>query len=114
MKTLRIFHSAGQGAFYSEVHQNTGSNSGFTIVFDFGSLTLKDKKLELLVSSAFRKKHIIDILFISHFHTDHVNGLDFLKKNYRIKKVVLPLLDDTAKILMKISNFINYGILFGN
>lgn len=107
MKTLRIFHPIGQGAFYSEVHEN--DNTKFTIVYDCGSSTFKGKKMETLVSSTFPENYEIDILFISHFHTDHVNGIEFLKKKFKIKKVILPLLDDEAKSLLKISNFINFG-----
>ena len=32
----------------------------------------------------------IDILFISHFDDDHVNGLAELSKKHRIKRIVIP------------------------
>jgi len=110
MKTLRIFHPVGQGAYYTEVHENTAGDSVFTVVFDCGSSTFTGKKLEALVGAAFAKNHQIDILFLSHFHADHINGIDYLKKKYKIKNVVLPLLDDEAKVLQKVSNFLDSGI----
>ncbi len=105
MNLIRIFHPIGQGAFYTERHKF--DNRAFTIVYDCGSKTLKEVELERKISSTFRKDESIDILFISHFHEDHINGLDFLKKHCKIKRVVIPLLDEKAKVLIKISNFIN-------
>ncbi|MDR0231383.1 MAG: MBL fold metallo-hydrolase [Dysgonamonadaceae bacterium] len=105
MGLIRTFHPIGQGAFYTERH--TFNNNVFTIVYDCGSKTLSESEMERKISSTFRKNEKIDILFISHFHEDHVNGLDFLKNHCKIKRVVLPLLDEQAKALIKVSNFIN-------
>ena len=87
----RTFHPIGQGAFYSEQHKN------FTIVYDCGSKT-KSSISDLVVKNAFPENHIIDILFISHFDKDHVNKISILKNQYKIKRVVLPLLHDFQKI----------------
>lgn len=70
--------------------------------------------MEAKITSAFPKGHIIDVLFISHFHADHINGIDILKKHYQIKTVVLPLIDLEAKTLSKINNYLNGGNTFGN
>ena len=105
MTLTRTFHPIGQGAFYTERHNINGIE--FTVVYDCGSTTLKGEKLETKIKSTFPKNHSIDILFISHFHSDHINGIETLKKNYKIKKVVLPLIDDDAKTLLKISNYIS-------
>lgn len=105
MTLTRIFHPIGQGAFYTERH-NVGGNE-FTVVYDCGSSTLKGKKLETKIKSTFPKGHKIDVLFISHFHSDHINGIEMLKDNYTIDKVVLPLIDDESKTLLKISNYLN-------
>lgn len=89
----RTFHPIGQGAFYSEQHKN------FTIVYDCGSKT-KSSISDLVVKNAFPENHIIDILFISHFDKDHVNKISILKKQYKIKRVILPLLHDSQKIFL--------------
>jgi len=103
----RTFHPVGQGAFYSETHDC--NRDKFTIVYDCGSLTDKGIHMKSIIESAFKKKEsekkpIIDILFISHFHADHINGIKYLKTHCEIKKVVIPLIDDFTKIVLKINN----------
>lgn len=107
-KLERTFHAIGQGAFYTEKHNFNGKN--FIIVYDCGSTSLKRRELEMKIEKAFpqNSEKIIDILFISHFHADHTNGIEFLAKNYKIKRVVIPLIDDEAKILLQVSNLIEY------
>ena len=96
----RIFHTIGQGAFYSERHEN------INIVYDCGTEWKNRAKsiFNKVVTQSFSKKEIIDILFISHFDYDHVSKIQTLKKHVKeIKRVVLPLLHDNEKILL--SNF---------
>lgn len=123
MNLIRIFHPVGQGAFYSERH--FFNKKEFTIVYDCGSKTISGKRLESKIKSTFHKNHIIDVLFISHFHSDHINGIEVLKNHCKIKSVVIPYLSDEAKILIKITNLIenkdtdsrlldNPGDFFGN
>lgn len=87
----RIFYPVGQGAFYVEKHGKRN------IVYDCGSDTFKakeyDEKKKQIIADAFSKEEEIDILFISHFHEDHVNMIPFLKDRVHIKRVVMPLLD---------------------
>lgn len=104
MILIRAFHPIGQGAFYTERHSFNGTE--FTVVYDCGSTTLKGKELERKIKSTFPKGHSIDILFISHFHADHINGIETLAKHCQIKKVVMPLIDEAAKALVKITNLI--------
>ena len=96
----RIFHTIGQGAFYSERHEN------INIVYDCGTEWKNRAKsiFNKVVTQSFSKNEIIDILFISHFDYDHVSKIQTLKKHVKeIKNVVLPLLHDNEKILL--SNF---------
>ena len=52
----RVFHPVGQGAFYSEHHDN------FTVVYDCGATS---KKLaSKVVAQSFKQNDVIDILFI--------------------------------------------------
>lgn len=91
----RIFHPVGQGAFYSERHEN------HNIVYDCGSVnTSKGQKV---VSQSFSKDEIIDILFISHFDYDHVSLIEHLKKSVKkIRVVVMPFLYDEKILLCNI------------
>jgi len=96
----RIFHTIGQGAFYSERHEN------INIVYDCGTEWKNRAKsiFNKVVTQSFSRKEIIDILFISHFDYDHVSKIQTLKKHVKeIKRVILPLLHDNEKILL--SNF---------
>ncbi|MDP0531844.1 MBL fold metallo-hydrolase [Porphyromonas gingivalis] len=104
----RIFYPVGQGAFYVEKHGDKN------IVYDCGSSTFEakesDKKKKRIIADAFSKEEEIDILFISHFHEDHVNMIPFLKDRVKkIKKVVLPLLSPDE--IFRLSCFY---ILLGN
>jgi hypothetical protein len=96
----RIFHTIGQGAFYSERHEN------INIVYDCGTEWSNRAKsiFDRVVTQSFNKNEIIDILFISHFDYDHVSKIETLKKQVKkIERVVLPLLHDNEKKLL--SNF---------
>jgi beta-lactamase superfamily II metal-dependent hydrolase len=105
MELIRTFHPVGQGAFYTERHNFNGTD--FTIVYDCGSTTLKGRKLERKIESTFPKDQQIDILFISHFHADHINGIEALAKHCKIKRVVMPFLDEDAKTLIRVNNLID-------
>lgn len=96
---IRTFHSVGQGALYSENFKN------FTFVYDCGSY--KNKELiESEIRNSFDSKENIDAIFISHFHEDHINGLEYLLKNYKIKYLFLPFLTEFEKIFLVIENSI--------
>lgn len=107
MKLIRTFHPIGQGAFYTE--RFNFSKDDFTVVYDCGSLTFREKKMEKIIKSTFPKNHSIDILFISHFHADHINGIEILAKHCKIQKVIMPLIDNQTKILVKVANLIGAG-----
>lgn len=89
----RIFYPVGQGAFYSERHENCN------IVYDCGSMSIS--KGRKVVSQRFSKEDIIDILFISHFDYDHISLIEDLKATVKeIRFVVMPLLHHNEKILL--------------
>lgn len=115
----RTFYPVGQGAFYVEEFK-LYDGSKFTIVYDCGSTTLKIRGIGKEIERVFPKGHQIDILFISHFHADHINGINKLKKHCKIKRVVLPLIEDEDEIIiLKILNYIEgdgdtYNLLIEN
>ena len=106
MDVIRTFHPIGQGAFYSEQFIDNGNGMG-VVVYDCGS----NNKNTLIKSipGCFPKGTEIDILFVSHFHADHINGIATLRNNYKIKKVVLPLVRPEDKVIIKIYNFVSKG-----
>lgn len=90
----RTFHPIGQGAFYTEKHQN------FNIVYDCGNWK-RAKLADHVVKQSFKSNEVIDILFISHFDADHVNKIIVLKNHCTaIRNVVLPLLHEQQKLLL--------------
>ncbi|MCK4441821.1 MAG: MBL fold metallo-hydrolase, partial [Sulfurovaceae bacterium] len=93
----RIFHPIGQGAFYSERHEN------FNIVYDCGTAWENRGKtsIDKMIKQSFSKTDEIDILFISHFDYDHVSKIQVLRDHVKtIKKVVMPLLSEAEKKLL--------------
>ncbi len=95
----RTFHPIGQGAFYTEVFE-----SGFVAIYDCGGSN--KKIIEDEIKATFDEKQKIDVVFISHLHNDHINGLEFLLHHCDVKKVVLPLLSDAMKLWFVIENAI--------
>ncbi len=101
----RIFHPIGQGAFYSERHEN------FNIVYDCGNWR-NTKLADRVVKQAFAENEVVDILFISHFDYDHVNKIKTLNKHTQIKKVIMPLLHNNEKnLLINLYRALNFSIL---
>ncbi|VEI77118.1 DNA internalization-related competence protein ComEC/Rec2 [Mannheimia haemolytica] len=98
IKLIRSFHAVGQGAFYSERFIND-SNIAFNVVYDCGAMP-KSKVIDRVIKESFKESDDIDILFISHFDSDHVNGIEILKKNRNIKRVVMPLLAEKEKFFL--------------
>lgn len=96
---IRTIHPVGQGAFYTEKFYNRGEdNAEHTVVFDCGSKTkiggAKKVCIERIVNNSLDSNQHIDILFISHFDIDHVNGIGYLlDRGRKIDYVVLPQID---------------------
>ena len=81
----------GQGAFYIEKF-----NDNFTVVYDCGSYKNTSIVEENIKNSILDTK--IDLLVISHYHKDHINGLEYLFKNFDIKRMLMPYLNLTEKM----------------
>ena len=99
MKVIRHIHPIGQGAFYSEKIME-GDRNIANVVYDCGSELKQSisEKGEILINTVFKKKDVIDILFISHFDLDHVNGIVKLYERVKhIQYVVMPLLSSREK-----------------
>lgn len=102
MKLIRTFHPVGHGAFYTErFYTDEDAQPYFTVVFDCGrfetakrgwSYPRYEKAMKTYVQneSGLKAGERIDMLFISHFHTDHILGIDYLLKNYKVGKIIIP------------------------
>ncbi len=109
----RTFHPIGQGAFYTEVFKG-GTNSPFVTVYDCGSETAEasmDVSLNDQIDqfkSSLGSNPQIDLLFISHFHADHINGLNRLLSGIRVVKTIIPMLDWPTIILTRVQNYLRF------
>lgn len=83
IKMTRTIHPVGQGAFYSETFSEEDAHALFTAVYDCGG-----RKAAL--SRERNKLSRVDIIFLSHFHSDHFSGLMDLKDKFKTPKVVIP------------------------
>lgn len=84
------FHAVGNGTFFtSKIRGRDGSE--FNWGYDCGS-TSENTINEIIGSSYldFKDGDSIDMMVISHFDDDHVNGLMTLLKKHTIKRLVLP------------------------
>ncbi|MGL5369114.1 MAG: hypothetical protein ACRDAG_12535 [Cetobacterium somerae] len=91
----RVFHPVGQGAFYREkINQ-------FNFIYDCGAKKCgKDSPLKNEAQNFSKKENQIDLLVISHFDSDHYNGVKFLlENNCLIKKIMIPHLNEEIKLL---------------
>lgn len=100
----RTFHPVGHGAFYTEqFYSCDNSQPCFTVVFDCGrfetakkgwSYPKYKKTIEGYIAgdSGLILGQEIDMLFLSHFHTDHIIGVEYLIANYDVKKIIIPVI----------------------
>lgn len=100
----------GQGAFYAEKFA-MGDEKPHTIVYDCGSWKAPrarklPKALEEEINGLGYEHDTIDILFISHFDADHVNGIQELNERYDIKKIVLPEISENLWYLYALGYYI--------
>lgn len=89
----RTINAIGQGAFYTEQFYN-----GINVVYDCGSET-NLMLLKKTIDNRFKHISQINLVFISHFHNDHINGLPYLLLNYNVKNVVIPYLNQNEIII---------------
>lgn len=113
MQIARTIWPVGHGAFYTEcLYPNKDKNHRVTIVYDCGAKNKEtiikeiDKYLDYLSSDGNCSK-TIDCLVISHFHNDHVNGLQYILKNADVKYLILPQFSEKALVEAFVYNALN-------
>lgn len=115
MELTRTIHPIGQGGFYSESFTEKFADGCdyeiFNAVYDCGSETGNDtinKYLGRYIPNTEPKKSI-DVVFISHLHNDHVNGLDYLLRNANVTYLFLPQMTPDVIIEAYLYNYIKSG-----
>lgn len=89
-------HPIGQGFFYTG--QLKTINSEFNFIFDCGSLSYSVLNDTIDRYRITQTQTEIDLLIISHFDADHVNGLKRLLNGRKVKKVVAPFISFEQRI----------------
>lgn len=95
-------HPVGHGGFFFGTVR-CGKRE-FRWVYDCGSIgrNSKDLKREIDKVSKHRK---IDALYLSHLHSDHFNGIDYLLNKCDVKQLVIPYLNGYKKVYSLLYNF---------
>ncbi len=92
----RVFHPAGQGAFFTEQFYDMNQDKLlYNVVYDCGSTSVGIKnQMECDIRNSFHEKKTIDVLFLSHFDNDHVNYVKHLKDNGYLHgtRIFIPML----------------------
>lgn len=105
---VRSFQAVGHGAFYIErFYKNYRGNPVFTAVFDCGSMgaSLINRRID----ETFKPGETINVVFISHLHNDHVNGLEHLQQHCKVETVVFPYVTQSQKNFLQIDSVITGG-----
>lgn len=87
----KCFHAVGNGTLFTGKIYDKNSDDIFNWMYDCGS-TSKKTVLSTIADlpNWFGPRNVIDMLVISHFDNDHVNGLETLLQNYYVRRLVLP------------------------
>lgn len=110
---MRIYHSrtqyaVGQGCFHAASLRDKKAEAAFMYVYDCGAMTMyatqRDREIDAYLSALEEERpdKQIDVIFLSHMHADHVNGLSRLldkTTGARADTVVLPLLNDVERLV---------------
>lgn len=95
------FHPVGQGLFCTGMVFMERAPV-FTFVYDCG--TSSQQKLLVDAIDKLQFAYDIDLLTISHFDNDHINGLGHLLNKYNVKTLLLPALNLDERLYIAYSN----------
>lgn len=98
-EVFQRFHSVGNGTFKTGLIFNCYDENVFKWVYDCGSTSFStlDRILKKITTLSCWHNYI-DMLVLSHFDNDHVNGVEELLKHNHIKSLVLPYSEWTQSV----------------
>jgi len=88
--------AVGQGFFHSGEVQALGANVLY--VYDCGSLDDDALNREIDEFLVRHENQQIDMLFVSHYHYDHVSGLPRLLSEANVKSVIIPVIEPIERL----------------
>lgn len=95
----RTQRTVGQGFFHTG--EVSIGHSTFRYVYDCGSDDIVPLRRNIRnYTASIGKDSQIDALFISHLHSDHVNGMDDLFSQAKVDTVYLPYLNSVERLLI--------------
>lgn len=100
-------HAVGHGGFHTG--RARAGDSIFSWMFDCGSRSANSFDA-LLTRWTTRNRHPVDWLFVSHFDTDHVSGLDTLMTRAVVRDVMVPYVNE-HELAIQLLHEINRGNL---
>lgn len=96
------FHPVGQGCFYSGKISWKGTHDlNFDFVYDCGTVSTKsylDSEVDQYKKDL--QGTCLDVLIISHFDEDHVNGVVRLLKGIHCKRIIIPYYEPIERLLL--------------
>ncbi len=96
------FHSVGNGTFKSGCVVRQDTREAFLWVYDCGSTSMTTLNRVLGAITRRGWPESIDMLVLSHFDNDHVNGVEEILRHCRVKTLVLPF-SEWAQTVREIS-----------
>jgi len=96
----RTQHPVGQGFFHSANLIRDDFN--FRYVYDCGAMSKYSKDRSAAIQAYIaspENKGTLDVLFLSHAHADHINGVRELLSKLNVDTIVLPLLSPQDRLL---------------
>lgn len=95
-------YPVGQGFFHAGFIDGNGHGKPLRYVIDCGSMAKyaaeRKARIREYVKSL-RTKKSLDILFITHFHTDHVSGIEQLLTAVKVDTIVMPFLNVEDRLI---------------
>lgn len=91
LNVRRTFHNVGQALFCIE------QVGGFTIVYDCGGNN--KEVVNAAIHRSFKANDTIDIVFLSHYDRDHVNGIFELLNFCNVSHLILPMVSNLRRFL---------------
>ena len=90
----QCFNAVGHGTFFNGLVFDTSGNNSFCWVYDCGSKSTKRIAQEITCLEDWSQwPKEIDLLVLSHFDNDHVNGVEQLLKSRRVRNLALPYMN---------------------